>query len=168
VSKRISIIIIVALFLFTGIAGFMSSKLEFDYDFEHFFPQNDTDLDYFLDYRKTFENDNDYVLISIGNIQGVFDTTFLQKAHQFTKELEQLIPIKFSLSSAKNREEALAQLNEECGEVVAAIGKTMRFGYYSVNPLLAVSEQEMNIDWVKRETQDLKLAIENFERFFET
>lgn len=97
-SKRISIIIIVALFLFTGIAGFMSSKLEFDYDFEHFFPQNDTDLDYFLEYRKTFENDNDYVLISIGNAQGVFDTTFLQKAHQFTKELEQLNHVEEVLS----------------------------------------------------------------------
>jgi len=68
----------------------MSSKLEFDYDFEHFFPQNDTDLDYFLEYRKTFENDNDFTLISIGNKQGIFDTTFLQKAHQFTLELEQL------------------------------------------------------------------------------
>tara|TARA_B100000809_G_scaffold266259_1_gene328101 strand:- start:233 stop:2479 length:2247 start_codon:yes stop_codon:yes gene_type:complete len=89
-SKRISIIIISALFLLTGIAGFMSSKLEFDYDFEHFFPQDDPDLDYFLEYRNTFENDNDFTLISIGNKQGIFDTTFLQKAHQFTKELEEL------------------------------------------------------------------------------
>lgn len=89
-SKRLSIIIITALFLFTGIAGFMSSKLTFDYDFEHFFPQDDPDLDYFLEYRKTFENDNDYVLISIGDGQGIFDTTFLNKAHQFTQELAQL------------------------------------------------------------------------------
>jgi predicted RND superfamily exporter protein len=97
-SKRVSLIIISTLFLFTGIAGFLSSKLEFDYDFEHFFPQDDTDLDYFLEYRKTFENDNDYVLISIGNKQGIFDTTFLQKAHRFTKELEQLEHVEKILS----------------------------------------------------------------------
>ena len=76
----------------------MSSKLEFDYDFENFFPQNDTDLDYFLEYRKTFENDNDYVLISIGNKQGIFDTTFLQKANEFTKALEQLEHVESVLS----------------------------------------------------------------------
>ena len=89
-SKKLSIIILISVFLFTGVAGFMSSKLEFDYDFENFFPQDDPDLDFFLEYRKTFENDNDYVLISIGNKQGVFDTSFLQKAHRFTQELELL------------------------------------------------------------------------------
>lgn len=68
----------------------MSSKLKFDYDFENFFPQDDPDLDYFLAYRKVFENDNDYVLMSIGDDKGIFDTTFLNKAHRFTKELEQL------------------------------------------------------------------------------
>lgn len=97
-SKRLSIIIIVILFLFTGIAGFMSSKLEFDYDFEHFFPQNDPDLDYFLAYREAFENDNDYVLISVGNKQNVFDTSFLQKANRFTKEIEQLSHVESVLS----------------------------------------------------------------------
>jgi predicted RND superfamily exporter protein len=76
----------------------MSSKLEFDYDFEHFFPQGDSDLDYFLKYRKTFENDNDYVLISIGNKQSIFNTSFLQKAHQFTEELEQLNHVEKVLS----------------------------------------------------------------------
>ena len=97
-SKKTSIIIILVLFLFTGISGFFSSKLEFDYDFEHFFPQNDEDLEFFLDYRESFENDNDYVLISIGNGNSVFDTTFLKKANAFTKELEQLNHVEEVLS----------------------------------------------------------------------
>lgn len=97
-QKKTSIIIVISLFVFTLITGFFSSKLEFDYDFEHFFPQNDEDLDFFLDYREAFENDNDYVLISIGNGNSVFDKTFLEKADGFTKELEQLKHVEEVLS----------------------------------------------------------------------
>jgi len=89
-QKRSSILIIIALVIFTGLAAISASQLEFDYDFEHFFPQNDPDLEYFLEYRETFENDNDYVLISIGNKQGIFNPTFLQKANRFTNDLSQL------------------------------------------------------------------------------
>lgn len=60
----------------------------------------------------------------------------------------------------------LHQLSEECGEVVAAIGKTLRFGTESFNPYLKPEDRETNIDWVKREVNDLKLAIENFEQYY--
>tara|TARA_B100000809_G_scaffold116776_1_gene115004 strand:+ start:967 stop:3213 length:2247 start_codon:yes stop_codon:yes gene_type:complete len=89
-KKRSSILIIIALVIFTGLAGISASLLEFDYDFENFFPQNDPDLDYFLEYRETFENDNDYVLISVGDKKGIFNTTFLDKANRFAKELATL------------------------------------------------------------------------------
>ena len=89
-NKRLSIIIIAGIFLVTGIAGVLGSKLEFDYDFEHFFPQNDPDLEFFLEYRKIYENDNDYVLISIGNKEGIFNANFLKKASKFSDELKKL------------------------------------------------------------------------------
>ncbi len=89
-SKRSSILIIITLVIFTGVAAFLSSRLAFDYDFEHFFPQNDPDLDYFLDYRETFENDNDYVLISVGNQESVFNKEFLQKVNRFSSDLSKL------------------------------------------------------------------------------
>lgn len=89
-SKRLSSLIIIALVVFTGVFGYLGSKLEFDYDFEHFFPQNDPDLDFFLKYRKTFENDNDYVLISVGNPKGIFNAEFLQKANLFSTDLKKL------------------------------------------------------------------------------
>lgn len=38
--------------------------------------------------------------------------------------------------------ELLALLAEECGEVVQAVGKVLRHGYDSVNPLLAVPDDE--------------------------
>ena len=86
-QKRTSILIIIALVIFTGLAGISASFLEFDYDFENFFPQNDPDLEYFLEYRETFENDNDYVLISIGNNSSIFNPTFLKRADSFATEL---------------------------------------------------------------------------------
>lgn len=54
---------------------------------------------------------------------------------------------------------ALSHLVEECGEVLAAAGKSLRFGLDSVNPLLPKEQQETNQDWLLREVHDLELAI---------
>jgi NTP pyrophosphatase (non-canonical NTP hydrolase) len=59
---------------------------------------------------------------------------------------------------------ALAHLVEECGEVLSAAGKTQRYGFDSVNPLLPKHQQETNADWLWREMEDLKMAIDNLQR----
>ncbi len=64
---------------------------------------------------------------------------------------------------SKTPEQALSHLVEECGEVLAAAGKTLRFGPGSVNPELPATQQEKNIVWLSREIQDLKRAINAFE-----
>lgn len=58
---------------------------------------------------------------------------------------------------------ALAHVAEECGELCAAIGKTLRWGLDSVNPLLPVAEQETNAAWVIREMADLRSALDRLE-----
>ncbi len=50
----------------------------------------------------------------------------------------------------------LAHLAEEAGEVVAAVGKTLRFGLDSENPELPDGVREKNRVWLKRELEDLK------------
>ena len=55
-------------------------------------------------------------------------------------------------------EGALAHLVEECGEVVAAAGKSLRFGLRSCNPEPGAS-REANGDWLERELVDLERAI---------
>jgi NTP pyrophosphatase (non-canonical NTP hydrolase) len=62
----------------------------------------------------------------------------------------------------------LAHLIEECGEVLAAAGKTQRFGWLSVNPLLPPAAQESNKDWLLREIKDLKLTISRLEKTIES
>jgi len=53
----------------------------------------------------------------------------------------------------------LGHLVEECGEVCAAAGKTMRWGLESVNPELPPEQQETNRAWLLRELDDLTLAV---------
>lgn len=57
----------------------------------------------------------------------------------------------------------LGYLTEECGEVLAAVGKTLRWGTESMNPELKRGEKlygETNSEWILRELNDLKRAIE--------
>ncbi len=61
-------------------------------------------------------------------------------------------------------EQKLGYLVEECGEVMAAVGKTIRWGLESFNPELPPAQQETNRDWILREIQDLKGAIERVEK----
>jgi hypothetical protein len=58
----------------------------------------------------------------------------------------------------KNKGNALGKFIEECGEALAAAGKTVRFGWHSYNPLSP--KRESNEDWLRREVTDLEEAIE--------
>jgi hypothetical protein len=59
---------------------------------------------------------------------------------------------------------AVGRATEECGEFLAALGKTMRWGRDSVNPELPAEEQETNEAWLRREMADLRDALDNLER----
>ncbi|WP_017729922.1 efflux RND transporter permease subunit [Nafulsella turpanensis] len=76
--------VLTLLFLYGG------SRLRFDYNFENFFPTGDKDLEFFLEYRKLFENDNDYLLIGIRNEEGIFEEDFLQKLEVVTQQIDSL------------------------------------------------------------------------------
>lgn len=56
---------------------------------------------------------------------------------------------------------ALHHVIEECGEVLSAAGKTLRFGFRSVNPLIDEKDRETNAAWLEREMIDLELAIQS-------
>ncbi|MDE2106892.1 MAG: hypothetical protein KGL39_57285 [Patescibacteria group bacterium] len=67
----------------------------------------------------------------------------------------------------RTREQFYGYLIEECGEVLAAAGKTLRWGEMSVNPELPKEQQERNVDWLLREMADLRGAMERLERFLD-
>ena len=59
----------------------------------------------------------------------------------------------------KDSGESLGQLIEECGEVLSAAGKAVRFGIDSCNPLPTATNRETNREWLLRELTDLEYAI---------
>lgn len=61
-------------------------------------------------------------------------------------------------------DQKLGYLVEECGETMAAVGKTLRWGLYSYNPEIPTEDREFNKDWIKRELKDLRRAIRIVEK----
>ncbi|UJP63367.1 efflux RND transporter permease subunit [Mongoliitalea daihaiensis] len=81
--------LIIAFLLTLSFIGFQP-QVRFDYDFESFFPQESEELQFYLEHRLTFENDNDYLLIAINHKEGIFRQDFLQKVVSFQDQLQNL------------------------------------------------------------------------------
>lgn len=62
-----------------------------------------------------------------------------------------------------NRGNVLGKFIEECGEALAAAGKTVRFGWDGYNPLSGAST-ERNETWLRREVADLEQAIQRLKK----
>lgn len=58
---------------------------------------------------------------------------------------------------------AVGKAVEEAGEFLAAIGKTLRWGWMSANPELPLEDRETNVLWVQREMKDLRGALDNLQ-----
>ena len=63
---------------------------------------------------------------------------------------------------------AVGRVVEEAGELLAAVGKTLRWGWDSGNPELPITERERNVTWVRREMRDLREALDNLDRELST
>ncbi len=87
-EKRRSILYLGLTALFCIISFFYIRNLKFDYDFEAFFPNEDSELNFYQKYRNTFEYDNEFVMLAIENKKGIFDSSFLQKINLLTGDLQ--------------------------------------------------------------------------------
>lgn len=82
------------------IAGsiYLIPNLNFNYEFEQFFPRNNPDLDYYNTFRERFEPDDNYMLIAVENKAGVFEQDFLRQVHQLTAACARLPFVTSSMS----------------------------------------------------------------------
>lgn len=74
----------------------------FSYDFENFFAADDPELVFYNGFRSVFENDNDYLLISLGHEPHVFDSDFLERAmrvEEILRNLENVSDVQSILSA---------------------------------------------------------------------
>jgi len=56
---------------------------------------------------------------------------------------------------------ARGKVIEELGELQAALGKSLRWGWESYNPELPREQQETNAGWAYREISDVREALDN-------
>jgi uncharacterized protein len=75
---------------FSVLCGFKIKDLQFDYDFEAFFPNEDHELELYNNFRKQFEYDNEFVLVAPESKKGAFNKDFLQKIDGLTQEFSKL------------------------------------------------------------------------------
>lgn len=59
---------------------------------------------------------------------------------------------------------AVGKTIEELGELQAALGKTLRWGWQSYNPEIPPERRISNLDWVRAEMEDVRGALDNLER----
>lgn len=90
--------------LFSVVFGYQIQNVEFDYDFEKFYPADDEDTQFFNEFRSRFKSDNDFLLIAIPNEKGVFDFDFLKKLDKFTKDLESQPDVEHVISLTNQNE----------------------------------------------------------------
>jgi len=100
--SKVTAVILIAL---TAFLGYEINYLQFDYDFEKFFPAEDEDADFFYEHRKQFEFDNNFILIGLENKKGVFESDFLLRLDSLTKDLQKGVPYVTTVRSIANQEE---------------------------------------------------------------
>jgi predicted RND superfamily exporter protein len=87
-QKTLSYITLAFVIGFTILCAFQVKKIQFNYDFEAFFPNEDNELEVYQTHRNRFEWDNEFVLIGIENKAGIFKKDFLQKVESFSNDLK--------------------------------------------------------------------------------
>ena len=77
---------------------FLLGNLKFSFDFSQFFPKGDEDLIFYNDFIKDFGSDDNFLLIAIANKPTVFESSFLEKFHQFSMDSKKFSFVKESQS----------------------------------------------------------------------
>ena len=67
--------------------GWRVSLIGFNYDFESFFPKDDPETTFYLDFREQFETDNDFLIIGIEHPGSIYNANFLRKVDAHVDEL---------------------------------------------------------------------------------
>lgn len=86
--RKLSIWVLLGVGVLSLLALYGVKNLRFDYEFEDYFPKSDTEYAYYDNFRKTYGSDNDFVLISLENKEGAFQSDFLQQVDSLANSLQ--------------------------------------------------------------------------------
>lgn len=89
-QKTYNLFVLAFVIGFSILCGFQIRKLQFNYNFEDFFPNEDNELEVYNNFRQKFEYDNEFVLIALENKNGIFKKDFLDKVNALTNDCAKL------------------------------------------------------------------------------
>lgn len=79
------------------------SRLRINFEFEQFFPDGDEDLEFFKTFTAEFENDDNFLFLTLKSKKTVFDTSYLNQLHQITLGVRDLPYVATSQSITSTR-----------------------------------------------------------------
>ena len=89
-QKIVSWFILALVVIISVVFAIKIKDIKFNYDFEAFFPNEDSELEVYQTHRNRFEWDNEFVLLGIENKKGIFKKDFLTKIEALTNELKEI------------------------------------------------------------------------------
>jgi len=102
--NKLSLAVIYGLGVISLLAMTCITFIQFDYDFEAFFPEGDPETEFYQDFRDKFETDNDFVIIALDNDEGIFKKDFLTLADSLTGVLKELPNVTKVISPTRFKE----------------------------------------------------------------
>ncbi len=85
-----NIVIVIFFLLLSAVSAGLIFNLKFSFDFEQFFPKGDKELDFYREFIKEFETDDNILLVAIERKEGVFEQQFLTDFHDFSLKTRDL------------------------------------------------------------------------------
>jgi len=83
-------VIISLFFVLAIVSTYFSTQLKFSFSFEQFFPKGDPDLEFYKNFTKDFEADDNFLLIAVKHHPTVFDSAFLSEFHTLSLQLRDI------------------------------------------------------------------------------
>lgn len=80
--------IIVFFILLSGLSVYFATQLKFSFSFDQFFPKGDPDLEFYKNFAKEFESDDNFLMIAVENKPSIFDSSFLARFHKLTLSIK--------------------------------------------------------------------------------
>jgi uncharacterized protein len=96
--KKSAKVVLAAYLIITILAIIPLLNIRFDYDFEKFFPKNDSSFQYYQNFLKKFGKDNNVLLLALENESGIFDKDFLLKVNTLTDSIKKIKHVESVLS----------------------------------------------------------------------
>jgi predicted RND superfamily exporter protein len=114
------------------------NRINFSFDLEQFFPSGDDDLEFFLDFKKRFEPDDNFLLIGIKREEGVFEQKLMEDVLDLSLQARR-IKLEIPELDTVNRFDYFIDEGKILIEPVSSSNSLLQIEYPIRNPITGLS-----------------------------